>query len=86
MILSHRKTTKHIFPTFEALYIELRICNLLQTEHNDYVNLLKTEMTTEQADIKYKLSKPSATGVENYQNLQENWKQEQMSSFRVFLP
>ena len=86
MILSHRKTTKHSFPHFEALRSELLICNSLQTEYKDSVNLLKTGMTTEQADIKLKLSKPPATGVGNYQNLQEKWKQDWLSLFKVFLP
>ena len=52
----------------------------------DYFNLLKSGKTTEQAVIiKLKLSKPPPTGVENYHYLQQIWKQEQMSSFKVFL-
>ena len=39
-------------------------------------------MTKEQAVVNMKLSKQLATGVENYQNLLQIWKQQQMSSFR----
>ena len=51
----------------------------------DYVNPLKSGLTTEQAVVKLKLSKPAPTGIENYHYLQQIWKQEQMSSFNDFL-
>ena len=50
-----------------------------------YVNLLKSGLTTEKAGVKLKLSKPPPTGIEDYQNLQQIWKQEQTSSFKGFL-
>ena len=59
--------------------------NPLESENTDYVNPLKNGLTTEQAVVKLKLSKPTPTGVENYQNQQQKWKQEQMSSFKDFL-
>ena len=46
---------------------------------------MKSGVTTEQAVVKLKLSKPPPTGTENYQYLQQIWKQEQMSSFKDFL-
>ena len=73
------------FSPHDAFYSKLRSCNLLEAEHADYVNLLKSELTTEQAVIKLKLSKSPPTGIENYQYLQQTWKQEQMSSFTDFL-
>ena len=73
------------FPPYDAFYSKLRSCNSLETEYADYVNLLKSGLTTEQAVIKLKLSKPPPTGIENYHHLQQIWKQEQMSSFRDFL-
>ena len=51
----------------------------------DYVNLLKSGLTTEQAVVKLKLSKPPRSGIENYQYLHQIWKREQMSSFEDFL-
>ena len=51
----------------------------------DHVNLLRSELTTEQAVIKTKLSKPPSTGVENNHYLQQIWKQEQLSPFKDFL-
>ena len=72
-------------PPYDALYSKLRSCPPLEAEYKDSVNLLKSGLTTEQAVIKLKLSKPPPTGVENYQYLQQIWKQEQMSSFKDFL-
>ena len=72
------------FTPYDAFYNKLRSCNPLEAEHTGYVNLLKSGMTTEQTVVKLKLSKPPPTGIENYQCLQELWKQEQMSSFKDF--
>ena len=71
-------------PPHYVFYSKLRSCNPLKAEYKDYVNLLENRLTTEQAVVKLKLSKPPATGIENYQYLQQTWKQEQMSSFKDF--
>ena len=73
------------FPPYDALNSKLRSCSPLETEYTDYVFLLKSGLTTEQAVVKLKLSKPPPTGTENYQYLQQIWKQEHMSSFKDFL-
>ena len=57
----------------------------LSKPNTQTVILLKNGLTTEQAVIKMKLSKPPPTEIENYQYLQQVWKQEQMSSFKDFL-
>ena len=72
-------------PPYEAFYSKLRSCNPLETEYTDYVKLLKSGLSTEQAVMKLKLSKPPPTGIENYHFLQQIWKQEQMTSFKEFL-
>ena len=72
-------------PPYDAFYSKLRSCNSLETENTDYVNQLKSGLTTEQAVIKLKLSKPPPTGNEIYHYLQQIWNQEQMSSFKDFL-
>ena len=64
------------FPPYDAFHSKLRSCNPLETQSTDYVNLLKSGLTTEQAVIKLKLSKPPPTGIENYHYLQQIWKQE----------
>ena len=46
---------------------------------------MRSGLTTEQAVIEVKLSKPPPTGLENFHYLQQLWKQEQLSSFRDFL-
>ena len=45
---------------------------------------MKSGLTTEQAVVKFKLSKPSPIGIENHQYLQQILKQEQLSSFADF--
>ena len=70
---------------YDVFYSKLRSCNPLETEHTDYVNLLKSGLTEDQAAIKLELSKPPPTGIENSYYLQQIWKQEQMSSFKDLL-
>ena len=72
-------------PPNAACYRKLRSCNPLEAEYTDYVNLLKNGLTTQQAIVTSKPSKPLPTGIENYQYLQQLWKQEQMSSFKDIL-
>ena len=72
-------------PPYDAFYFKLPGCNPFEAEYKDYVSLLKSGLTTEQAVVKLKLSKPPPTGAENYQYLQKIWKQDQMSSFKDFL-
>ena len=45
-------------PPYDASYSKLRSFNPLETEYTDYVNLLKSGLSTEQAVIKLKQSKP----------------------------
>ena len=71
-------------PPNDAFYSKLRSCNPLEAEYTDYVNLLKSGLTTEQAVVKLNLSKPPPTGIENSQYLQQILKHEQMSSFKDF--
>ena len=78
------KMHKTELPPYDAFYSKLRSCDPLETEYMDFVNLSKKGLTTEQAVIKLKLSKPPPTGIENYHYLQQIWTQEQMSSFKDF--
>ena len=77
------KNTK--FLPFDASYSKFRSCYPVEAEYNEYVDLLRSGMTTEQHIVKLNLPKPSSTGVENYQYLQQIWKQQKLSSFRDFL-
>ena len=52
---------------YDAFYSKLRICNPLETEYADYVNLLKKGLSTEKAVVKLNISKPLPTGSENHQ-------------------
>ena len=79
------KMQKTELPPYDALYSKLCSCNPLGAEYTDYVNPLKSRLTTEREVVNLKLSKPPPTGIENYQYLQQTWKQEQMSSFKEFL-
>ena len=42
-------------PPYDAFYSKLRSCNPLEAEYTDYVNLLKSGLTTEQAVVKLRL-------------------------------
>ena len=53
-------------PPFDAFYSKFRSCNLFEIEYTDYLNFLKSGLTTEEVVIKLKLSKPPPTGIENY--------------------
>ena len=52
-------------PPSYAFYSKLRKCNPIETEYTENVNRLKSALTTEQAAIKIKLSKPPPTGIGN---------------------
>ena len=52
-------------PPSYAFHSNLRKCNPLETEYTEYVNRLKSALTTEQAAIKMNLSKPPPTGIGN---------------------
>ena len=54
-------------PPYDAFYSKLGSCNPLEAEYTDYVNLLKSGLTTEQAVVKIKLSKPPPTAIDNCQ-------------------
>ena len=84
-MLTKLKRQKDSFPTNGLITPTSCSRNPLETEYTDYVNLLKSGLSTEKAVIKLKLSKPPRTGIENYHYLQQIWKQEQMSSFKDFL-
>ena len=57
------------FPPYDAFYSKLRGCSSLEAEYTEYVILVKSEMTAEQAVAKLKLSNPPPTGGENYRYL-----------------
>ena len=50
-------------PTYDAFYSKLRSCNRFEAEYTDYANLLKNGLTTVQAVVKLKLSKPPLLGL-----------------------
>ena len=50
-------------PPYDAFYSKLRSFNPLEAELTDYVNLFKSGLTTEQAVVKLKLSKPPLMGL-----------------------
>ena len=48
---------------YDAFCSKLRSCNPPEAEYADYVNLLKSGLTTEQAVVKLKFSKLPPTGI-----------------------
>ena len=60
--------------------------NPLETDHTDYVNLLKNGLTTEQAIVKSKLSKPPLLALRTINTCNKyGSRNKQMSSFKDFL-
>ena len=55
--LDRRQNTE--LPPYDAFYSKLRSRNPLEGEYTDYVNLLKSGLTTEQAAVKLKLKATS---------------------------
>ena len=53
-------------PPSDALYSKILSCNRLEAAYKDYVNLLKSGLTKDQAVVKLKLSESPPTGIENY--------------------
>ena len=72
-------------PPNDVFYSKFCSCNPLEAEYTDYDNLLKSRLITEEAVVKLNPLRSPPTGIENYQYLQQLWKQEQMSSFKDFL-
>ena len=72
------------FCPYDTFYNKPLGCKAPETELTDYVNLLKSKITTEQAVFKLKLSKSPLARIWNYQHRQQK-KQHQMSSFNKFL-
>ena len=65
--------------------LNFKVVIFLKQNYNEYVNLLRTGLTAEQAIVILKLSKPPPGGVANYQNFHQLLKQQQMKSFKDFL-
>ena len=82
MVRSSQQNADYRTSTHDAFYKELRSCNPPEFEYTDYVNLLKSGLTTEQAVLKSKPSEPPATGMAMYQYQQQKWKQEQLIWFK----
>ena len=58
-------------PPYDAFYKKLCRYNPLEAKYMDYVNLSNRGLTTEQAVVELKLSKPPPNGIHKYQYLQQ---------------
>ena len=63
MVLLPWQNAEYRTSPYDAFYSTLRSCNPLEAEYMDYVNVLKSGLTTEQAVVKLKLSKPPLLGL-----------------------
>ena len=80
-----QKMNNSELPPCVALFSKLRNVNPLEKDLSDYQKLLSCGLKTEEALSKMKLSKPPASGEENYQNLHDIWNLEKMCTFKDFL-
>ena len=64
-----QKMNNSEIPPYDAFFSKLRNVNPLEKDYSDYQKLLDSGLKTEEALSKMKLSKPPASGEENYQFL-----------------
>ena len=72
-------------PPYGAFFSKLRNVNPLEKAYSEYENLLGSELKTEEALSKMKLSKQPPSGEKNYQYLLDVWIHENMCTFEDFL-
>ena len=86
MGLSAQRNTKHRTSLSGGFQCGLRICNPLKAKYKGFVDLLKIGLTTKQAVVETKLSKPTTFGVEIYQISEKNgsWNIYTTSTFFAF--
>ena len=72
-------------PPYEALISVLRNNNPLKEDYNDFRNLVKSCLSTEQAVAKLRMDRIPPTGVENYSYFQAVWENNNMQNFSDFL-
>ena len=71
-------------PPYDVFYSKLRSCNPLQTQYTDYLNLLKSGLTAEEAVIKLELAKSALTGIEKYHNYNRHGSRNKWPSSKTF--
>ena len=80
-----QKMNNSKLPPYDAFFSKFRIVKPLEKDYSEYQNLLSSELKTEEALSKMKLSKPPPSGEENYQYLLDIWNHENMCTFKDFL-
>ena len=76
---------KKEFPPYDSFFTILHNSNSFGKDNNDFENLVKSDLSTEQAIFKLRMDNVSPTGVENYLYLQTVWESEQVQFFADFL-
>ena len=79
------KVSNSELPPYDAFFSKLRNLNPLEKHYSHYQKLLSCGLKTEEALSKMKLSKPPASGEENYQYLLDIWNHENMGTYEDFL-
>ena len=69
-----RQNAEHRSPKSDVFNSRVRNCERIAADYNEYHKLLRNGMTTVQAVIKMKQSKPPFTQLQDYQRLDETWR------------
>ena len=85
MVWSPWENAEYRTSPYDVFYSELRSRNPLEAQYLDYLNLLKSGLTTEQAVIKLKLSKPTLLGMRIINTFNKFESRKKKRSFKDFL-
>ena len=72
-------------PPYDSFYSSLQNGNILEEEFSQFQCLLSQGNSESKALEVMNISEKPKTGLENYQQLEQSWKDNNMSSFRDFL-
>ncbi len=72
-------------PEYKHFYSNLKECNVLEDEYNQYTKLRQQLKSEEKALKAMKLTSPPKTGPEKYAELQQIWQDKNMKSFKDYL-
>ena len=71
-------------PPYDSFYSNLKSCNVLEEEYMTYIKNLKYNTKSEVLKKMHIIDVPK-TGIENYRDLENIWKEKNMSTFKDFL-
>ena len=72
-------------PPYDSFFSIVRNSNPLEKDYNDFQNIVKSGLSTDQAVSKLRMDRIPRTGTENYSYLKRVWENNNMQHFSDFL-